>query len=77
MKPVFGTFVLITALLLSACGRDDQGQQPPPQNPPVVNNVPPDQGGYTEGGGYGGYCGILCRWRLRRQQRRQGCWYAD
>ncbi|MFM8269450.1 MAG: hypothetical protein ACKN9V_04605 [Pseudomonadota bacterium] len=76
MKKFFGSLVLVTALVLSACGRDDQGgQQPPPYQPtgPVVEQPADD---YGTGGGYaGGYCGLLCRWRMRRQQRWGGGCY--
>lgn len=81
MKNWFGSFAIITALLLTACGRDDQGGQQPPvnPNPPIVAPAEqpsveqPADGYYTEGG-VAGRCGFLCRWRMRRQQRRQGCW---
>ena len=76
MKNWFGTFAIITALLLTACGRDEQVGQQPIQNPPPVAPVEqPADGYYSEGGVGGGRCGLLCRWRLRRQQRRQGCWW--
>lgn len=75
MKKFFGTLVLGIALILSACGRDDQGGQQyyPNQPAPVVEEQPVD--GYDTAGGYvGGYCGLLCRWRMRRQQRLGGCY---
>jgi len=75
MKKFFGTWVLVTALLVSACGRDEQGGgQPAPSQPngPVVEQ--PVDGYGTAGGGVAGYCGLLCRWRMRRQQRLGGCY---
>jgi len=77
MKHWFGSFAIVTALVLTACGRDEQVRQPPPvnPNPPIVAPVEqPADGYYNEGGVAGGRCGFLCRWRMRRQQRRQGCW---
>jgi len=75
MKSFFGTLVLITSLVLAACGRDNQGGGQPYPNQltgPVVDQ-PAD--GYDTSGGYvGGYCGLLCRWRMRRQQRLGGCY---
>jgi len=74
MKQRFGLSLLVIALLISACGRDEQGAPAPapagPGNAPIVNSNPgPAEGGYQAGG----YCGLLCRWRMRRQQRRQPC----
>jgi hypothetical protein len=60
--------------MVSACGRDQQPSAPAPAPTapapaPVIEAAPT-----PEVGGVGGYCGILCRMRLRRMQRRQGCW---
>lgn len=74
MKRLFGTLVLVTAIMLSACGRDEQGggQPAPAPNPAPVVEQPAE--GYGTAGGAVGYCGILCRWRMRRQQRLGGCY---
>lgn len=73
MKSTFGISFLVLALLVTACGRDEQGGAPAPSNPnnPPIVNTNPAPSGTVQGGG--GYCGPLCRWRMRRQQRRQPC----
>lgn len=73
MKSQLGVCFLVLALLVTACGRDEQGGAPAPSspnNPPIVNNNPPPSSGGVQ---QGGYCGPLCRWRQRRQQHRQPC----
>ena len=75
MKQSFLVWMVLITVVVSACGRDDQGAPAPAPGPaptapaPVLEAAPP-----AEGGAVGGYCGIFCRMRLRRMQRRQGCW---
>lgn len=71
MKKSFGSLLILLALALTACGRDEGQGAPAPQPGPEFNAPVAEEpgGGYTAGGGY---CGLLCRWRLRRMQRRQG-----
>ncbi|NBX92971.1 MAG: hypothetical protein EB120_07850 [Proteobacteria bacterium] len=68
----FGSLLILLAVILTACGRDGDQAQPAPQPGPGGNGYVQEEP--VDGGYVGGYCGLLCRWRLRRMQRRQGYW---